>query len=224
METLVLEAEIRKDKGKGPAHRVRREGKIPAVLYGADKGSVPLILSPRQLGNLLRQGGTHAILQLQLHGEELTPVMVVDFQRDPVKGTLLHVDLQRIALDRKMHVSVPVVVTGEPRGVKEQNGVLEVITRELEVECLPLNIPTHLTVDVAALGVGDHLRVADLQQLLGEKIHILREPNAVICHVIMPKIVEEKPAEVEAVAAAPAEPEVIKKGKVAEEEESTESS
>ena len=225
MEPLVLEAEIRTEKGKGAARRVRREGKVPAVLYGANKGSLPLSISPRELGNLLRQGGSHAILQLRVPGEETTPAMVVDFQREPVQGALLHVDLQRIALDRKMHVSVPVVVTGEPRGVKEQNAVLEVVTRELEVECLPLDIPTHLTVDATELGVGDQLRVADLQQRVGEKIHILRDSHTVICHVVMPKVVEEKP-EVEAVVAAPAEPEVIKKGKVAEEveEETTKSS
>ncbi|MBI4458975.1 MAG: 50S ribosomal protein L25 [Acidobacteria bacterium] len=223
MEPLVLEAEIRKEMGKGAARRVRREGKLPAVLYGAGKQPLPLTLSPRQLTLLLRKGGSHAILQLQVAGENATPAMVVDFQREPVKGDLLHIDLQRIALDRKMHVTVPVVVTGEPRGVKEQNGVLEVVARELEVECLPLDIPAHISVDATPLGLGDQIRVSDLQQLVGEKVHILRDATTVICHVVMPKVVEEKP-EVEAVAAAPAEPEVIKKGKVAEEGEAEESS
>ena len=222
MEKLVLEAQVRTERGKEVSGRSRRIGIIPAVVYGDGKETVALAISPKQLSDLLRAGGANAILQLQIGDGATTPVMVVDHQREPLRGNLLHVDLKRIALDKKVHVKVRVILTGEPRGVKTENGVLEFVSRELDVECLPLDIPAMLTIAVDDLGLGDLVRVADLQERLEKGIRILGDPHTVICHVVTVKEVEEKPAEEAVVAATPAEPEVIKKGKVVEEEEKKE--
>jgi large subunit ribosomal protein L25 len=218
MERQVIEAELRTETGKNAMNRLRAAGRVPAVLYGAGKETLPVSLNPRHLRALLRVEGQNEIFELRIQGGESTPTMIVETQRDPVKETVLHLDLHRIAMDRKLRVSVPVSVTGEPAGVKQQGGVLEQVLREVEVECFPADIPARFTLDVGALMLNQSIRIQDLQQQLGEKVALLQEPHAVICHVVTIKVVEEKPAE-EAVAAAPAEPEVIKKGKAVEEGE-----
>lgn len=222
MEQQVVEAEVRTERGKNAARRLRRAGKVPAVLYGAGKETIALTLHPKEIGGLLRAQGRTRIFQLQTKPGESTPVMLADPQYDPVRSTLLHVDLHRIAMDRKLRVAVPVVVAGEAAGVKQQGGILEVVVREIEVECFPADIPAQLPVDVQTLMIGESIRISDLQGLLGDRVRVLRDPQAVICHVVAPKLEVEKPAE--AVAEAPAEPEVIKKGKAAagEEEEKAE--
>ena len=214
----MIDAEPRSETGKSAVRRIRRAGRVPAVLYGSGKESLALALDPKQLDRVLRSPeGQNTLLQLRIRDGESTTAMIVEPQFEPVRGSVLHVDLKRIALDRKLRVSVPVGTVGEAAGVKTQGGILEVVLREVEVECLPADIPQRLTVPVESLLIGDQVRVADLQKQLGENIRVLNDPNAVICHVVMLKVVEVKPAEV--VAEAPAEPEVIKKGKVAEEEE-----
>jgi len=218
MERQVIEAELRTETGKNAMNRLRAAGRVPAILYGAGKETLPVSLNPRHLRALLRAEGQNEIFELRVQGGESTPTMIIETQRDPVKETVLHLDLQRIAMDRKLRVSVPVSLTGEPPGVKQQGGILEQVLREVEVECFPADIPARVTLDVGSLMLNQSIRIQDLQQQLGEKVALLQEPHAVICHVVTIKVVEEKPTE-EAVAAAPAEPEVIKKGKAVEEGE-----
>jgi large subunit ribosomal protein L25 len=150
-----------------------------------------------------------------------SPAMLVETQFDPVKGTLLHVDLMRIAMDRKLKVSVPVHVTGEAKGVKTQGGILEVVAREVEIECLPADIPDQITVSVENLMLNEAIRISDLQQGLGEKVQLTGDPHSVIVHVVTLKAEEVAPVAAEA-GATPAEPEVIKKGKATEEGEGAE--
>ena len=160
---------------------------------------------------------------MQVQGGESTPAMIVESQREPVRETVLHMDLKRIAMDRKLRVSVAVVLTGEPQGVKQQAGVLELVMREVEVECFPVDIPARVTIDVEPLMLGQSVRIQDVQERLGDRVRLLQDAHSVVCHVVTPKAVEEEKPAVEAVAEAPAEPEVIKKGKaVTEEEEAAE--
>ena len=223
MEQPVIEAEARTANGKNIARRLRRAGRVPGVLYGSGKESIPVTLDPRQLGAVLRSPeGHNVIFLLRVKDGESTPAMIVEPQFEPVKGTVLHVDLKRIAMDKKLRVSVAVVPVGEAQGVKTEGGILELVMREVEVECLPADIPQRLPVPVEALRIGDSIRVEDLQKQIGEAIRLLSDPQAVLCHVVALKVEEAKPAE--AVAEVPAEPEVIKKGKAAEEEEESEES
>ena len=220
MQRQVIEAEPRSSTGKNEMRRLRQEGRVPAVLYGAGKECLPLSVNLRQLRSLLR-AGQNEIFELRVQGGESTPAMIIETQREPVKWSLLHLDFHRIAMDRKLEVSVAVVLSGEAPGVKLQDGILEQVLREVEVECLPLDIPARITVDVGSLALGQSVRIQDLQAQVGDRVEFLQDPHSVICHVVTPRAVEEeKPAE-EAAAVAPTEPELIKKGKVGEEEEGT---
>ncbi|MGA7217170.1 MAG: 50S ribosomal protein L25, partial [Candidatus Sulfotelmatobacter sp.] len=194
--------------------RVRREGKIPAVVYGAGKDATPVTVDPRHVLRILRSDSGHnTIFDLALNGGERSKVMIVDWQYEPIKGHLLHIDLKRIAMDKALRVSVPVELQGVPVGVKTEGGILEQMLREVEIECLPGDIPSHIDVDVSELTFGKVLRVSDLPH--NEKLKFLTEANQPVAHVTSVK--EEVVAAPEAVAAeagaAPAEPEVIKKGK-----------
>ena len=223
MERQVIEAEPRSETGKNEMRRLRKAGRIPAVLYGAGKESLPLSLNPRQLRGFFSAEGQNAIFELQVRGGESTPAMIVESQREPVREILLHIDLKRIAMDRKLRVSVPVVMTGEAQGVKQQGGYLEQVLREVEVECLPADIPGRLSIDVEPLMLGQSIRIQDLQERLGDRVRFLQDAHSVVCHVVSPKAVEEEKPAVEVAAEAPAEPEVIKKGKaVTEGEEAAE--
>ena len=222
-ETNLLEAQARTPGNKNDARRVRRDGKIPAVLYGAGKNTLSLTLDPRQVARILySQTGHNTIFELALNGGEKTKAMIVDWQYEPVKGSLLHVDLKRIAMDRKLKVQVPVALKGEPEGVKTQGGILEQVLREVEVECLPGDIPTSIEADVSELVFGKVLRVADL--LHSDKLKYITDSNQTVAHITSVK--EEVAATPEVVAAeagaVPAEPEVIKKGKQETEEEGAE--
>lgn len=213
-ENAVLEAQPRAAGNKNEARRVRRGGKIPGVVYGAGKDAVPVTIDPRQVQRILHsETGHNTIFDLALDGGERTKAMIVDWQYEPIKGKLLHIDLKRIAMDRKLRVMVPIHLTGEATGVKQQGGILEQIQREVEVECLPGDIPSHIDADISELVFGKVLRVSDLPKL--DKIRVLTDTNQPVAHVI--SIKEEVVATPEAVAAeasaAPAEPEVIKKGK-----------
>lgn len=213
-ESNVLQAQPRTPGTKNDARRVRRSGKIPAVLYGAGKDSLPVILDPRQVNRILHsQSGHNTIFDLALEGGERTKAMIVDWQHEPMKGMLLHIDLKRIAMDQKLTVAVPVVLTGVAAGVKQQGGILEQMLREVEVECLPADIPSVIEADVSELVFGKVLRVADLPR--SEKVRFVTEEDQPVAHITVVK--EEAAATPEAVAAegaaAPSEPEVIKKGK-----------
>ncbi len=215
MEQIILEAVPRDDRGKNAARRLRRTGKIPAVVYGGKGEPLAVEVSARQVAGILRsESGHNTIFTVKLPGGE-HQAMLKDWQVDPVKGALLHVDMLRIAMDVRMRVKVPVHFFGEPEGVKLQGGIFETVTREVEIECLPTEIPGEYKVDVSALTIGKQLRAADLP-LDPQKVKLVTDPQRVIAHVVaLREEEEEKPAEaaVAAEAAPPAEPEVIKKGK-----------
>jgi large subunit ribosomal protein L25 len=212
---ITVNAEPRETRGKNEARRLRVKGLTPAVLYGANQASVAVAVNPKEVNKILHsKAGHNTIFNLAVQGGEDTPVMIVDWQNDPVKDNLLHVDLKRIDLTERIVVKVRVHVTGEAKGVKIQGGLLEVIGREVEIECLPDEIPQQFTVDVTELMLGQNLRVSDIP--LTGSMKLLSPPEHVVAHVILMKaeVVETPAAEVVAEAGAtPAEPEVIKKGK-----------
>ena len=214
----LLEAQPRDPGTKNDARRVRRQGKIPAVVYGAGKQAMPVSVDPRQVSRILHsETGHNTVFDLALDGER-SKAMIVDWQYEPIKGSLLHIDLKRIAMDQKLRVNVPIELVGEPAGVKQQGGILEQIAREVEVECLPGDIPNQIELNVSELVFGTVLRVEDLPK--NDKVKYLSDPDQPVAHIITIK--EEEVAATEAVAgeaaAAPAEPEVIKKGKQETEE------
>jgi large subunit ribosomal protein L25 len=224
---ITVVAQLRDSRGKNEARRTRRQGMIPAVVYGAFQDPIPIAISPKEILQILRSStGYNTIFNLAIDGRQATPVMVVDEQLDPIRSTLLHADLKRIDLSKRLRVSVPVTVLGEPKGVKTQGGLLEVVTRAIEIECLPDEIPEHFTVDVSELLIGQSRRAGDVA--LSGSMKLVGSPDTVIAHVVALRA-EAEPAAAEAVAAAPeaaapggaaGEPEVIKKGK--KEEEGTE--
>ena len=194
-------------------------GQVPAVLYGGKGESVAVTVNARQVTGILRsESGHNTIFTVKLPGGE-QKAMLKDWQVDPVKGTLLHVDMLRVAMDVRMRFKVPVHTFGEPQGVKLQGGIFEMVTREVEVECLPADIPEEFEVDITELMIGRQLRASDLP-VDPAKIKLVTDPQRVIAHVVALRAEEEKPVEaVAAEAVAPAEPEVIKKGKKEEEGE-----
>ena len=208
-----LEATAREATTKNAARRVRVAGQVPAVVYGAGKNSQTGSVDPRQVKRILySETGHNTIVDLKLP-EELTKAMIVDWQFEPIKGALLHVDFKRIAMDKVLRVNVPIQLKGEAAGVKLEGGIMEQILREVEIECLPADIPGHIDVDVSGLAFGQMIRVADLPH--DAKLKFLTDENQMVAHVIAIKeVVEATPdaAAVEAAAGA-AEPEVVKKGK-----------
>jgi len=211
-ETNLVEAQPRTERGKNEAGRVRRSGRIPAVVYGAKKQTLAISVDPKQITRILTsETGHNTIFDLQV-GEERTKAMIVDWQYEPIKGSLLHIDLKRIAMDERLKVSVPIMLKGEAAGVKQQGGILEQVLREVEVECLPADIPSHVDADVSELVFGKLLRVSDLPHR--DRVRFLSDPNQTVAHIISVKEeVAPAPEAVAAEAAVPAEPEVIKKGK-----------
>jgi large subunit ribosomal protein L25 len=223
METFKVEGTVREGRGKGPARQTRLTGMVPAVLYGGKKESISLTVNAKQVARILRsETGHNTIFSVQVANNDEEKAMVKDWQVDPVSGKLLHVDLFRIAMDVRMRVKVPVHTFGEPQGVKMQGGVFEIVSREVEIECLPGDIPEEFRVDVSEMLIGKQLRAGDLP-LDPQKIKLLTDPVRVIAHVVVLKK-EEEPVADAAVAtdAAPAEPEVMKKGKKEEEGEAAE--
>jgi len=222
IEQNTLEAQPREAGTKNHARRVRQGGKIPGVLYGAGKDSLSVSVDPRHVSRILNsETGHNTIFDLALSGGEKTKAMIVDWQYEPIKGHLLHIDLKRIALDKVLRVSVPVTLVGEAAGVKQEGGIMEQMLREVEVECLPGDIPSHIDADVSHLTFGKVLRVSELPH--SDKIKFITDENQPVAHVTSVK--EEVVATPEAVAAeagTPAEPEVIKKGKQETEEEGAE--
>jgi large subunit ribosomal protein L25 len=192
---------------KNHARRVRVEGKIPAVVYGAGQNAVAVSVDPRVVTKILHsESGHNTIFDLNVEGSALVKAMIVDWQHEPIKGKLLHIDFKRIAMDKAMRVSVPVQLTGTPIGVKTGGGMLDHVLREVEIECLPADIPDHLDVDVSGLELHGAIHVSDLPH--SGSIKFLGDENAMVAHVTAIK--EEAAAEP---VAAVAEPEVAKKGK-----------
>jgi len=213
---IVVDAEVRTSRGKNEARRTRKAGNIPAVLYGAYQDPVPVAVSPREIQRITRSTtGYNTIFTLAIAGGESTAVMVVDQQVDPVKGTLLHADLKRIDLTKRIRVTVPVHVTGEPKGVKVQGGMLEIITRAVEIECLPDDIPEGFTIDVSELLVGQSKRASDVP--VSGSMKLMSAPDTVIAHIVTLRAEEVAATPDAAAAPAAAEPEVAKKGKKEEE-------
>jgi len=221
-EQNTLEAQPRTPGTKNDARRVRKQGKVQGVVYGAGKQTLAVSVDPRQVSRILHsETGYNTVFDLTVDGER-TKAMIVDWQYEPIKGALLHIDLKRIAMDRKLRVNVPIELVGEPAGVKQQGGILGQIVREVEVECLPGDIPNAVELNVSELVFGMVLRVSDLPKM--DKIKYVSDPEQPVAHII--SIKEEEVATPEVVAgeaaATPAEPEVIKKGKQETEEEGAE--
>ena len=220
METFTVEGKVREERGKNAARRTRLTGMVPAVLYGDRKDSVALSVNAKQVARILRsETGHNTIFSVRVAGGAEEKAMMKDWQVDPVSGALLHVDLLRIAMDVRMRVRVPVHTFGEPQGVKMQGGIFEMVTREVGLECLPSDIPEEFKVDVTEMMIGKQLRAADLP-IDPAKMKLLTDPQRVLAHVVMLKAeVEAAPEAAVASETAPAEPEVIKKGKKEEEGE-----
>jgi large subunit ribosomal protein L25 len=222
MKTIELAVEKRSTIGKNEARRSRAGGRIPAVVYGAGKPNVPISVDRKALSDVFREGaGENAIFLLKLAGSDQSRhAMIREMQRDPVSRKPLHIDFVRVLMDVKITVSVPIEIVGVAKGVKTDQGILDVVTREIEIECLPGNIPAHLPVDVTELAIGDAIRVSELK--VPEGVVIVDNPEKVVVHVTHPTREEEPVAAAAEGVAEPAEPEVLKKGKAATEEEAPE--
>jgi large subunit ribosomal protein L25 len=221
MEAL-LDATVRTTIGKNEARRTRREGKVPATVYGAssaggNRDAVSIAVEPKALLKILHsEAGANTLISLRLDGVD-TKVLVKDFQLDPVTHHVLHADFYRVAMDRMIEVTIPILIKGEPKGVKLQGGILEFVRREIQIECLPSDIPEHVDVDVTELMVGQGIRLRDVST--SPKWRPLTDGDAMLVHVILAKAEEAAAATVEAATPTPtAEPEVIKKGKKEEAE------
>ena len=210
-----LEAVRRNTTGKNEANRLRQTGRIPAVVYGESRETHSIAVDPKALLKILRsQSGVNTLISLKLEGAPDTKVLVREYQIHPVERELLHADFYYVAMDKVLRVTVPVHLTGEAKGVKAEGGVVDFVHRDIVIECLPADIPEHLTVDISNLGLHDGIRVRDLA---AGKWKAVSDADMLIVHVVPPKV-EAEPAPADAATAAapaaPAEPEVIKKGKV----------
>ena len=221
MEAL-LDATVRTTIGKNEARRTRREGKVPATVYGASsagasRDAVSISVEPKALLKILHsEAGANTLISLKLDGAD-TKVLVKAFQLDPVTHQVLHADFYRVAMDRMIEVTIPILIKGEPKGVKVQGGILEFVRREIQIECLPSDIPEHVDVDVTELMVGQGIRLREVAT--SPKWQPLTDGDAMLVHVILAKAEEAAAAAtVEATPAATTEPEVIKKGKKEEAE------
>lgn len=218
MEKVSLKAEKRTEMGKGGARNLRRQGILPAVIYGGGKPSIPVKVQKKEMAKLIASGmGEHALINIELGngetGTEEYPVLIKDYQVDPVTDELLHVDFMEVSLKKKIRITTPIVITKEPAGIKK-GGILEHHLREVEIECLPTQIPEGIEVDASFIEIGHSLHVSDLKP--PEGIRIVTDPHKVILSVTAPVVEEAAPAAAEEEAA---EPELVKtKGKEEEEE------
>jgi large subunit ribosomal protein L25 len=216
-----LQAEKREGRGKNEARRLRAQGRIPAVVYGAEKGKATEIsVDPKILSRILHsESGVNTLIGLEGLDGGSTRVLVKEYQLDPIGHQLLHADFYQVAMDKALTVTVPIALKGEARGVKQQGGIIDFVHREIEIEVLPGDIPESIAIDVSELMLNQGIRVRDLP-LEGVKWKPLSEPDMMLVHVVALKA--EEPAPAEAAAAVPgatAEPEVIKKGKAEKDEE-----
>jgi large subunit ribosomal protein L25 len=207
--SITLEATRRDERGKNASRRLRAQGMIPVTIYGGGEDAASTVVGKREFAALLRNFGRNKVFTLNYDGAS-TPVKIAALQFDPIKGSLLHADFMRISLTEKTTFELPVKTIGEPEGVKTFEGILDLVTKSLEIRCLPGDLPEVIEVDVTSLGIGDHLYVRDLK--LGDWIEVLTDPDKVLVTVIAPRVEEEAPGAVEGAA----EPEVIKKGKTDE--------
>jgi large subunit ribosomal protein L25 len=218
MEKLTIHVEKREETGKGAARSLRRKDMIPAVLYRAG-GSLPLKLPKKEITQFINTTvGEQIMVSLQFADGESKLALMKDYQVDPTKRELLHADFFEVSLTEKVKVNVHIIPTGEPVGVKRDGGILQNLLREIEIECLPDKMPGHVKIDISGLEIGQSLHVGDLN--LGEDIKVLTDPGEVIVNVIAPAVEEVAPVAEVAAPEVAAEPEVIKKGKKEEEEES----
>ena len=222
MAEITFNAESRSDFGKNASRRLRQKGMVPAIVYGGKGENVSVAVDPKSLQRVLKsEAGRNAILKLEIAGQGATSAILKSWQVDPVKENFLHADFFRIAMDVALRITIPLVTRGEARGVKTDGGILELVIRQIEVECLPGDIPERIEVDVTDLGLNQAIRVSDLP--VNAKVKVLQNPDQVVLHIVSVKeevapVVAAAPAEGEAAAAAtPAEPEVLKKGKKEEE-------
>ena len=214
IQNFAVSSYRREITGKGPNRRLRRSGRIPAVLYGHKSGNVVLEVDPKDIFKILySQTGENTIFQLSVPGREVVNCLIKEYQLEPVSHELLHTDFYEVAMDEKLELKVPLLARGEAYGVKTEGGLLDIVHRELRVECLPADIPENIEADVTDLKIGDMLRVRDLR--ISDKIKILEDPETVVIAVEHPRA-EELPVAAPAEAEAEAEPEVIKKGKAVE--------
>jgi len=219
-----LEAVKRSTAGKNAkneARRLRAAGSVPAVVYGASTGdapaSLPVSVDPKSLLRILHSdSGVNTLIKLRVDGAE-TPVLVKEYQLDPITNRLLHADFYQLAMDKVLTLTVPIVLKGEPRGVKLQGGLLDFVTRDIEVECLPANIPEHIDIDVSGLDLHQSIRVRDLP--VNDKWKAVSDGDTMLVHIVMPKAEESATAATTDAAAPAAEPEVAKKGKTDKEDE-----
>lgn len=217
-----LQAEKRDTRGKNEARRLRAAGKIPAVLYGAEKGqAVPIAVDPKMLSRILHSdSGVNTLIALQgLEGAADARVLVKEYQLDPIQNKMLHADFYQVAMDKTLTVTVPILLKGEAKGVKQQGGIVDFVNREIEIEVLPGNIPEHIDIDISELMLGQGIRVRDIQTE-GVKWTALSDADLMLVHVVAPKAEEvAEPAAADATPAAAVEPEVVKKGKTDKDED-----
>lgn len=210
MPQFSVAAEIRKEFGKNASRRLRAAGKVPVILYGNKEDSLSVSVPPKELMAILRSPtGHNTIFSLDIEGRGSASVMFKEWQFEPIRGHLLHADLIRIAMDKVLTVKVPITTKGEAKGVKEQGGIFEFVLREVEVECLPADIPEQITIDITALELGASVRVSALP--VSPRVKMISEAELVVAHVITPRAEKVETPVVEEAAAT--EPEVIKKGK-----------
>jgi large subunit ribosomal protein L25 len=213
MEAFELVAQIREEKGKSNAARLRRDGLLPCVLYGSEIDAIPLTVKTAELDRILREGGANVLIKVKVDSQEYI-TLVREVQYHPVAKDYLHADLQRISMKDKLQTFVPLVIVGESPGV-EQGGVLQQQQREVEVECLPTNIPEYIEVDISELDFGESITAQDLNA--GPDVEIITEADTVIVSVVAPQA-EEEPAEDEGAEVETAEPERIGEEEKEEEE------
>ena len=200
-DQLDFEVSVRDERGKNAARRLRMRGEVPGVLYGLGQEAVSVAVDSKKMTTLLKSpSGHNTILNLKVDGSEQSPALAVAWQVDPVKGTLLHVDMQRLDLTKKVHARVPVVTIGVAVGVKEQAGLVEQISREVEIDCLPLEVPSAIEIDITELHIGEAIRVSDLPE--SEAYSYLSRSERVVVHVVAPKVEKEEEEEEEAVEGA----------------------
>ncbi len=217
MSQIIIEAQRRSARGKNENRRLRQSGKIPATMYGRGKEPLSIAVDPETVtGILFSESGHNTIFSVSVDGKEHANAMVREYQLDPVQGNLIHADFLEIAMDRLLELTVDIEIVGEAQGVKLDGGIMDVVTRAIEVECLPADIPESIKVDVNQLKINDYIRVKDIQ--VDPRVKILTDSEVVVV-TIVPPIKEEVPVEVPVEVT---EPEVIKKGKVAEEGEEEE--
>ncbi|HZS44361.1 MAG TPA: 50S ribosomal protein L25 [Blastocatellia bacterium] len=211
---ITIDAKLREGRGKNEARRLRAQGLLPVTVYGHGD-PVAAAVDAKKLASIFRtQTGHNTIFNLNLDNGETPAVIIKDWDADPVKGKLVHADLYRLKLDEVMRVTVSVHLVGTPYGVKTDGGLLEIQTHELDIECLPGDIPEHISVDVSELRLNQHISVSDLK--LGDKIKVLNDSDTVLASVNALRTVEETATPAAGAEAGAAEPEVIKKGKTEE--------